>query len=63
MLPAIRWNFVIIKAMELAPIHLHDRLVISKVPLYYVIRNNIQPAPVEVQVVKMVNGEYYATTM
>ena len=51
-LPQISRTFGIIKEMELAPIHLHDRLVIIKVPLYYVIFENLQPAPVEAQVKK-----------
>ena len=32
-LPAIRWTFGITKEINLVPIHLHYRLVISKVPL------------------------------
>ena len=33
MLPAISWTFGIIKAIEIAPSHLHDKLVISMVCL------------------------------
>ena len=49
--------------MELVKIHLHDRLGISKVPLSYVIYENAQPAPVELQVASRVNGASYNTIM
>ena len=60
-LPENRKNFGIIKATELLPIHLWDRLEIRKVPLSYVIHENVQPDPVEVKVTNRVNGEYYTT--
>ena len=57
-LPVIRRTFGIIKTMDLMTIHLHDRLGISTSPLSYVICENVQPAPVELQVANRVNEAY-----
>ncbi len=45
-MPGIDKTFGIIKAMDLLPSHLRDRLGIQQVPLSYVIRENEIPAPV-----------------
>lgn len=46
-LPVVSRNFSIIKAMDLVPTHLCDRLGVLKVPLSYVIRAYENPAPIE----------------
>ena len=62
-LPIISRTFGIIKTMELVTSDLHDRLGISKVPLSYVISENVQPAPVELPVTNRVNGPTYPNIM
>ena len=53
----------IIRAMDLVPSHLCDRLGIRKLPLSYVVHEHDQPVPVEVQVVNRLNGLFYAAIM
>ena len=62
-LPIISRTFGIIKTMELVTSDLHDRLGISKVPLSYVISENVQPAPVELPVTNRLNGPTYPNIM
>jgi ribosomal protein L29 len=45
-LPQVSRTFGIIKAMDQVPSHLRDRLGIRKVALSYVIRDNVEPAPI-----------------
>ena len=61
-LPEISRTFGTIKEMNLVPSHLRERLGIRKVPLSYVIWENVQPYPVEAQVANRVNGASYAAT-
>ena len=42
-LPIVSKTFGIIKAMDLVPSHLRDRLGSCKVPLSYIIRDSVQP--------------------
>ena len=42
-LPEVSRTFGIVKAMDLVPSHLHDRLGVRKVPLIYVIRDVVDP--------------------
>ena len=42
-LPTVSKTFGIIKAMDLVPSHLRDRLGSCKVPLSYIIRDSVQP--------------------
>ena len=45
-MPSVDKSFGIIKAMDLLPSHLRDRLGVRKVPLSYVIRDDEAPAPI-----------------
>ena len=46
-LPVVSKTFGIVKAMDLVPGHLRDRLGSRKVPRAYVIRDEVQPPPLE----------------
>ena len=46
-LPEVSKSFGIVKAMDLIPAHLRERLGVRKIPLSYVIRENVLPSPVQ----------------
>ena len=46
-LPVVSKTFNIMKAMDLVPNHLRDRLGVDKVSLAYVIRDEVMPSPLE----------------
>ena len=46
-LPVVSKTFGIIKAMDLIPSHLRDRLGSSKIPLSYIIRENVEPPAIQ----------------
>ena len=48
-LPVVSKSFGIMKAMDLVPSHLRERLGVRKVALSYVIRTTVAPAPIPVQ--------------
>ena len=45
-MPSVDKSFGIIKAMDLLPSHLRDRLGVRKIPLSYVIHDEVAPAPI-----------------
>ena len=55
-LPEVSRAFGIVKAMDLVPGHLRERLGVRKVSLSYVIRENVAPAALEPQVVDQLHG-------
>ena len=60
-LPVVSKTFGIVKAMDLVPGHLRDRLGSRKVPLAYVIRENVQPPTLGNLKVDECVGESYDT--
>ena len=62
-LPSVDKNFGIVRAMDLLPSHLRDRLGVVKVPLSYVIRSNLRPANLEGLSPNKATGPSYDTIM
>ena len=62
-LPSVDKNFGIVRAMDLLPSHLRDRLGVAKVPLSYIIRSNETPSVVENLAPNKATGETYNTIM
>ena len=62
-LPVVSRNFGIIKAMDLVPTHLRDRLGVLKVPLSYVIRSDENPSPIEPLGVSSIHSDAYENLM
>ena len=60
-LPEVSKSFGIVKAMDLVPGHLRNRLGVRKIPLSYVIRDNVLPAPIEPQAVGSATGPTYSS--
>ena len=58
-LPEVSKSFGIVKAMDLLPGHLRERLGVRKIPLSYVIRENVLPAPVQAQAIGSATGPDY----
>ena len=62
-LPSVEKNFGILRAMDLLPSHLCDRLGVVKVPLSYVIHSNLRPANLEDLSPNKATGPSYETIM
>ena len=58
-LPEVSRSFGIMKAMDLVPSHLRDRLGVNKVPLSYVIRTDMAGGTLEPQVNGELHGPQY----
>ena len=62
-LPEVSRSFGIMKAMDLVPTHLRDRLGVNKVPLSYVIRDDVIPPALQPQINGEVHGPPYVDLM
>ena len=62
-LPSVDKNFGIVRAMDLLPSHLRDRLGLVKIPLSYVIRSNLRSANLEGLSPNKATGPSYETIM
>ena len=62
-LPVVSKAFNIMKAMDLVPNHLRDRLGVDKVSLAYVIREDVAPAPLEPLENGRITSQSYSSLM
>ena len=62
-LPVVSKSFGIVKAMDLIPNHLRDRLGVRKVSLAYIIRDEEEPAPLEALEGGKITSANYASLM